>query len=168
MGTERKNYWKMFVITRGSKLNGNTAHDPDLTPLEPHADTPMFDLGTVVKLSKERLRKASDSGKRAVEGNYGSRFLTPEDRLRHWDEHMAWRRSDHNAVPATLDELLWWGVQSQPAIGVHCKFTDLYTVVLPDCTALESMGLPRWDHCEVRNVRTGEQFVIARNILELV
>lgn len=168
MGTERKNYWKMYVVTRGSKLDGSGVCDPETVPLEARPGTPTFELGSVVKLSKERLRKASDSGKRASEGNYGTRFITPEDRLQLWEQSVEWRRTDPKAHPATLEEQLYWNVNTLPYIGVHCKFTDLYTVVVPDCTYLGDCRIPYWDHCEVRNVRTGEQFVIARDILELV
>ena len=74
MSTERKNYWKMYVVTKGSKLDGSECFDPNVIPLEAHPDTPAFNVGDLVKLDKAAIRKASDSGKRATEGNYGTRF----------------------------------------------------------------------------------------------
>lgn len=168
MSTERKNYWKMYVVTRGSKLDGkSTAHDPETVPLEAHPGTPTFSVGAVVKLDKAAIRKASDSGKRATEGNYGTRFITPEDRLQMWEQNVEWRRTDPKAAPATLEQQLFFNVNTLPYMGVFCKFTDRYTVVTPDCTYLGDSGVPRWDHCEVRNNLTGEQFVIERGFLEL-
>ena len=167
MSTERKNYWKMYNIVKGSKLDGSECRDPDTEPLDPHPGTPTFKAGDVVKLDKAAIRKASDSGKRATEGNYGTRFITPEDRLQSWDQTVEWRRTDPKAHPATLEEQLYWNVNTLPYMSVFCKFTDRYTVVTPDCTYLGDCSRPRWDHCEVRNNLTGEQFVIERGFLEL-
>jgi len=167
MSTERKNFWKMYYIVMGSKLDGSECRDPDTVPLDPHPGTPTFNVGDAVKLDKAAIRKASDSGKHAVEGNYGARFITPEDRLHSWDLTVEWRRTDPNAFPATLEQLLFHNVNTLPDMGVFCKFTDRYTVVTPDCTYLGHCSRPRWDHCEVRNNLTGEQFVIERGFLML-
>ena len=167
MSTERKNYWKMYVVTRGSKLDGSGVCDPETVPLEAHPGTPTFERGAVVKLDKAAMRKASDSGKRATEGNYGTRFITPEDRLQMWEQSVEWRRTVALLVPATLEQQLFFNMNTLPYMGVFCKFTDRYTVVTPDCTYLGDCNIPRWDHCEVRNNLTGEQFVIERGFLEL-
>ena len=167
MSTERNNYWKMYVVTKGSKLDGSECFDPNVIPLEAHPDTPAFNVGDLVKLDKAAIRKASDSGKRATEGNYGTRFITPEDRLQTWENYTEWQKNDPNAMPATLEQLLYWNVKTLPYMGVHCKFIDQYTVVTPDCTYLGDCSMPRWNHCEVRNNLTGEQFVIEREILKL-
>jgi len=167
MSTERKNFWKMYYIVKGSKLDGSECRDPDTVPLDPHPGTPTFNVGDVVKLDKAAIRKASDSGKHAVEGNYGTRFITPEDRLQSWDLTVEWLRTDPNAYPQTLEQLLFHNVNTLPDMGVFCKFTDRYTVVTADCTYLGDCSRPRWDHCEVRNNSTGEQFVIEREFLTL-
>lgn len=167
MSTERKNFWKMYYIVKGSKLDGSECRDPDTVPLDPYPGTPTFNVGDPVKLDKAAIRKASDSGKHASEGNYGARFVTPEDRLQSWDLTVEWRRTDPNAFPATLEQLLFHNVNTLPYMGVFCKFTDRYTVVTPDCTYLGDCSTPRWDHCEVRNNSTGEQFVIEREFLTL-
>ena len=167
MSTDRKNYWKMYVVTRGSKLDGSGVCDPETLPLDPHPGTPTFNVGDVVKLDKAAIRKASDSGTHASEGNYGMRFITPEDRLQMWEQSVEWRRTDPKAAPATLEQQLFFNVNTLPCMGVFCKFTDRYTVVTPDCTYLGDCNIPRWDHCEVRNNLTGEQFVIERGFLGL-
>lgn len=166
MSTERKNFWKMYYIVKGSKLDGSECRDPDTVPLEAYPDTPTFKSGDVVKLDKVAMRKFSDDG-RASEGNYGTRFITPEDRLQSWDLTVEWLRTDPNAYPQTLEQLLFHNVNTLPYMGVFCKFTDRYTVVTPDCTYLGDCSTPRWDHCEVRNNSTGEQFVIERCFLTL-
>jgi hypothetical protein len=135
-------------------------------PLEAYPDTPTFKVGDVVKLDKVAMRKFSDDG-RASEGNYGTRFITPEDRLQSWDLTVEWLRTDPNAYPQTLEQLLFHNVNTLPYMGVFCKFTDRYTVVTPDCTYLGDCSTPRWEYCEVRNNSTGEQFVIERCFLTL-
>jgi hypothetical protein len=166
MSTERKNFWKMYYIVKGSKLDGSECRDPDTVPLEAYPDTPTFKVGDVVKLDKVAMRKFSDDG-RASEGNYGTRFITPEDRLQSWDLTVEWLRTDPNAYPQTLEQLLFHNVNTLPYMGVFCKFTDRYTVVTPDCTYLGDCSTPRWEYCEVRNNSTGEQFVIERCFLTL-
>lgn len=166
MSTERKNYWKMYQIVKGSNLDGSECLDPDTVPLEAYPDTPTFKAGDVVKLDKVAMRKFSDDG-RASEGNYGSRFLTPEDRLQYWNDLTSWHRNEANGSTATLEQLLHMAVNTVAYIGVHCKFADRYTVVVPDCTYLGDCSTPRWEYCEVRNNSTGEQFVIERCFLTL-
>ena len=162
MGTERINFWKLAN-------DYNYAHGvtpkPEVEPAEYPLPLPSFSVGDRVKLTE---KVESDSGKirKRRTGGYpvGDRLITDADRAEYARACWATFNSPLNRMTRAETEHSIRMMFPIHTVDVHTA--EVLEVVTPDCTHIGTYS-PTWSSCEVRNPRTGEQFIVHRAELQL-
>ena len=157
MSTERINFSKVYNDYRYT--HGMQAW-PENEPTEYPVPLPQFTLGAVVKLS---THYESDSGrlvKRRKGDLVGERIVTEAER-----EEYA-RELEGPLVRMTRAEKVAAVRMMHPCTYVQVELGDRLEVITPECTMYNTPN-PTWSACQVRNPRTGEQFVVHRGELQL-
>lgn len=157
MSTEAINFSKQFNDYR---YTHGLAAWAENEPAEYPVPLPQFTLGAVVKLS---THYESDSGrlvKRRKGDRVGERIITEAERAEYA------RELEGPLVRMTRAEKEAAVRMMHPCAYVQVELHDRLEVVTPVCTMYNTPN-PVWSACQVRNPRTGEQFVVHRGELEL-
>jgi hypothetical protein len=157
MGAERINFWQQGQECRRSIGMSTECKEPIEYPLP----LPSFSVGDLVKLT---THYETDSGrKRKRKGNWrvGDRLINDAERAEY--ARAVWASAEDLSTPAQKAEAIR---TVYPFVGVDVHVDDRLEVLTPDCTDY-NVFTPTWSSCEVRNTRTGEQFLVHRGELEL-
>ena len=162
MGTDRINFWK---ITNDYNYAHGVTPKPEWDPTEPTLPCPTFKVGDRVKMTPTY---EDDSGRtrkrRGIQRAEGTRLITEADRAEYARGWWATFNSPLNSM--TRAETEHTIRMMFPVIYVDVHVNDVFEVVTPVCTHHNTYS-PTWSCCEVLNPRTGEQFVMSREELEL-
>ncbi len=162
MGAERINFWK---IKNDYNYTHGVTPKPEVEPTEYPIPLPSFKVGDRVKMTPTY---EDDSGRtrkrRGIQRAAGTRLITEADRAEY--ARQMWEVFDSPLNRMTRAQVEHTIRMMFPVHYVDVHVNDVLEVITPDCTHHDTYS-PSWSGCEVLNPRTGEQFVMHREVLQL-
>ena len=157
MGAERINFWQQGEDYRASIGMGSERK----VPIEYPIPLPQFSVGDLVKLTTHYETDSGRLRKRKGTWRVGDRLITEADRAEY--ARAVYASAEDLSTPEQKAEAVR---TMYPFVGVDVHVNDRLEVLTPDCTIF-NVVTPTWSGCEVRNLRTGEQFLVHRAELQL-